>query len=172
MIPKSLRKEVLEGLHVGHQGVTSMILRAQSSFFWPGIQADIQRKRDACVSCMESAPSHSPLPPHPPIRPEYPFQSVCIDYCFHAGHKYGVMVDRYSNWPCIWKASKKSAVEWLTSFCAMFGIPEELCSDGGPEFTSNAMQELMKDFGIRHRKRLAYHPHSNLRAELSVKDVK
>ena len=101
VIPKSLRKEVLEGLHVGHQGVTSMILRAQSSFFWPGIQADIQRKRDACVSCMESAPSHSPLPPHPPLRPEYPFQSICIDYCFHARHKYGVMVDRYSNWPCI-----------------------------------------------------------------------
>ena len=172
VIPKQLRKEVLDNLHIGHQGVTSMILRAQSSLFWPGIQADIQRKRDSCISCMESAPSNSALPPRPPVRPEYPFQSICIDYCFHAGHKYGVMVDRFSNWPCVWKASKKSVVEWLTSFCARFGIPEEISSDGGPEFTSGAMQELMKDFGINHRKSSAYHPHSNLRAELGVKDVK
>ena len=34
------------------------------------------------------------------------------------------------------------------------------------------MAELMKDFGIRLRKSSAYHPHSNLLAELGVKIVK
>ena len=82
VIPKLLRNEVLNSLHVGHQGVTSMI------------QADIQRNRDSCISCMELVPSNSPLPPHPPVRPEYPFQSICIDYCFQ--RKFPVMEDQNS----------------------------------------------------------------------------
>ena len=53
-----------------------------------------------------------------------------------------------------------------------FGIPEEVSTNGGPEFTSGAMAELLKDFGICHRVSSAYHPHSNLWAELGVKDVK
>ena len=172
VIPTSLRRRILDGLHLAHQGVFQMILRAQKSFFWPGIQSSIQRRREACISCMESAPSHAAMPPHPITRPEYPFQSICIDYCEHAGHKYGVMVDRFSNWPCVWKASTASATEWLTSFCSMFGIPEELSTDGDTRFTSGAMVELLKDFGIKHRISSAYHPHSNTRAELGVKDVK
>ena len=172
VIPEALKQDMLDGLHLAHQGVTAMILQAQSSFFWPGIQADIQRKRDSCISCMESAPSHSPLPPQPLMRPEYPFQSICIDYCHYAGHRYGVMVDHFSNWPCVWKATTRSAAEWLTSFCMQFGIPEEVSTDGGPEFTSGAMAALLQDFGIRHMVSSAYHPHSNLRAELGVKDVK
>ena len=43
VIPDALKQDLLDGLHLVHQGVTAMILRAQSSFFWPGIQADIQR---------------------------------------------------------------------------------------------------------------------------------
>ena len=37
---------------------------------------------------------------------------------------------------------------------------------------SGTLAELMQDYGIRHRVSSAYHPHSNLRAELGVKDVK
>ena len=172
VIPEVLKQDVLDGLHLAHQGVTAMVLRAQSAFFWPGIQADIQRRRDSCISCMESAPSQSQLPPRPLMRPEYPFQAICIDYCHYAGHRYGVMIDRFSNWPCVWKAKTQSAAEWLNSFCMQFGIPEEVSTDGGPEFTSGEMAELLKDYGIRHRVSSAYHPHSNLRAELGVKDVK
>ena len=37
IIPPSLQEEVLASLHSAHQGVTSMISRAESSIFWPGI---------------------------------------------------------------------------------------------------------------------------------------
>ena len=82
------------------------------------------------------------------------------------------MVDRFSNWPIIWKASNSSAVDWLTNFCSQFGVPEEISTDGGPEFTSGAMAGVMEEFGIKHRVSSAYHPHSNMRAELGVKAVK
>jgi hypothetical protein len=46
--PQSLRKEVLDALHSTHQGVTSMIARAETSVFWPGITPDINILRAGC----------------------------------------------------------------------------------------------------------------------------
>ena len=46
VIPPSLQKEVLNALHSAHQGVTSMLSRADTSVFWPGITADIQEMRE------------------------------------------------------------------------------------------------------------------------------
>ena len=81
-------------------------------------------------------------------------------------------MDRFSNWPCVWRAKLQSASEWLNSFSMQFGIPEEISTDRGPEFTSGTLAELMQDYGIRHRISSVYHPHSNLRAELGVKGMK
>ena len=37
VIPKSMRNQVLQAIHVGHQGETKCILLARESVFWPGI---------------------------------------------------------------------------------------------------------------------------------------
>lgn len=36
LIPKSLRTRMLDELHIGHQGVSSMKSNARQRFFWPG----------------------------------------------------------------------------------------------------------------------------------------
>ena len=41
VVPSVLQNAVLEILHSGHGGVSSMMLRASDSVWWPGIQADI-----------------------------------------------------------------------------------------------------------------------------------
>ena len=54
IIPPSLREEVLSALHAAHQGVTyctSMISRAESSVFWPGITPAITALRAGCNHC-------------------------------------------------------------------------------------------------------------------------
>ena len=45
LIPQSLRANVKSTLHAAHQGVDSMIARAESSVFWPGITKDIRETR-------------------------------------------------------------------------------------------------------------------------------
>jgi hypothetical protein len=52
------------------------------------------------------------------------------------------------------------------------GVPKEVSSDGGPEFTSKQTKAFFKRWGIHHRLSSAYHPSSNGRAEVAVKTAK
>ncbi|CAL4098776.1 unnamed protein product [Meganyctiphanes norvegica] len=53
-----------------------------------------------------------------------------------------------------------------------FGVPEELASDGGPEFTSAATRKTLQDWGIHHRLSSVAFARSNGRAEVGVKTMK
>ena len=177
IVPPELRAVILENLHSAHQGVSSMISRAQASVFWPGITLDIQKVRDKCFHCNRIAPSQPSAPPTPPMLPEYPFQSICADYFTESGTDYLVIVDRYSNWPSIQRAghgeaNSRKLVAELKRHCSTFGIPEELSSDGGPQFTSAETRGFMESFGICSRVSSVAFPHSNCRAEIGVKTMK
>ena len=50
-----------------------------------------------------------------------------------------------------------------------FGVPEEISSDGGPEFISSEAEDFYHRWGIKHRLSSAYFPQSNGRAEVTVK---
>ncbi|CAG2221008.1 unnamed protein product [Mytilus edulis] len=53
-----------------------------------------------------------------------------------------------------------------------FEIPDELASDGGPEFNSSATRHFLRDWGLYHRLSSVSFPHSNCRTEVGVKTVK
>ncbi|RLC10818.1 MAG: hypothetical protein DRI57_19855 [Deltaproteobacteria bacterium] len=53
-----------------------------------------------------------------------------------------------------------------------YGIPDELSSDGGPEFTAAATRQFLLTWGVHHRLSSVAFPHSNCRAEIGVKTVK
>ena len=50
-----------------------------------------------------------------------------------------------------------------------FGIPEELASDGCPEFTAAEMQKFLNTYDVHHRRSSEGNPHTNQRAEVGVK---
>ena len=176
VMPSSLRPYLLQTLHAAHQGVSSMIARASTSIYWPGINEDVGRMRERCEDCNVRAPSQPSAPPTPLVHPRYPFQQICADYFHYEGNNYLAMVDRYSNWPSVFKSESgegsRQFIKVLKSHCEIFGIPEELSSDGGPEFTSYETQKFFKNWGIRHRMSSVGFPHSNCRAELAVKTIK
>ena len=64
----------------------------------------------------------------------------------------------------------------LTTTCrslfAAYGAPEELSSDGGPQFQSTAFKKFLENWGVKHRLSSAEYPQSNGRAELAVKTAK
>ena len=174
IMPPSLRQEVLLALHAAHQGVNSMLARAESSVFWPGITPAITDIRARCDHCNRIAPSQPSAPPVPPISPAYPFQCVCADFFHYGGVYYLVVVDRYSNWPIVEVATSgaQGLITCLRRVFVTYGISDELTSDGGPEFTATVTRQFLKDWGVSHRLSSVAFPHSNCRAEVGVKTVK
>ena len=128
VVPPSLRPNVIATLHAAHQGVSTMISRAESSVFWPGITKDIHEVRERCYHCNRNAPSNPGIPPVPPILPDYPFQCVCADFFTNQGVSYLVIVDRYSNWPIMEKShdGAKGLISSLRKTFTTFGVPAEL----------------------------------------------
>ena len=117
VIPSSLS---LSTLHSTHRRVSSMIARAE-------------------------APSQPSAPPTIPISPVYPFQCICSDFFHHKGVNYLVIVDRYSNWPIVERISGGATglIDSLRRLFVTYGIPDEVSSDGGPEFTAVATHTFL-----------------------------
>ena len=175
IIPASLRRETLEVLHSAHQGVTGMVSRAVQSVFWPHMQEDITRTRQACTSCDENTPTQPAAPPHPLPNPAYPFEMIASDYFSYAGKHFLIVVDRYSGWLSVYPAGADGAaslVKQLRCHFLTFGISSELSSDGGPEYTAATTQRFLKDWKVKFRLSSAYFPHSNQRAEVGVRTAK
>ena len=165
MIPYTLQYTILRNLHSAHQGVTSMISRAESSVFWPGITNDIRKVREQCEECIKMAPSQPNAPPTPITYAAYPFQLICADYFSHRGVNYLVIVDRYSNWPTVIRAkdggNAKQLIEALKEFCEAFGITEEISSVEGHQFSFGKMRRFAADWGIKQIISSTAFPHSN-----------
>ena len=174
LVPPSLQQNVLSTLHAAHQGTSGMIARAEMSVFWPGITKDIKDIREGCYHCNRNAPSNPSPPPTPPMLPEYPFQCICADYFSFRGTSYLVIVDRYSNWPIVERLSDGATglVSSLKRTFATFGIPEELASDGGPEFIAEITRKCLQNYGVHHRLSSVAFARSNGRAEVGVKTMK
>ena len=118
--------------------------------------------------------------PHCLLHPlQTPFEMIFADFFDFAGHHYLIIGDRLSGWQEIFQPPKgssqsgsKGLISCLRKVFASFGVPEELSSDGGPEFSAYETQTFLAKWGVRHRKSSAYHPQSNGRAEVAVKSAK
>ena len=174
VVPAPLRSEVLRALHAAHQGTSKMRHRATATLFWPGMSTDIEATRSRCHQCWRIAPSHPPMPPVPLCVPIRPFQAIAADFCVASGTGYLVIVDRFSGWLHV-VASLYGAAGFtraLVNYFASYGVPEELSTDGGPEFTAKETAALLQQWGVRHRLSSAHHLQSNGRAEVAVKSMK
>ena len=180
VVPSNLRARVLDTLHAAHQGVSSMEVRARSIVFWPGMTLDMDRICANCKDCIRNAPTQSRLPPETSYSaPSTPFEKVVADYCKCMGQFYLIFADRLSGWVDIFKAppgSPQAGAEGLMcclrNVFSRFGVPEELSSDGGKEFTADATKAFYARWGIHHRDSASYNPQSNGRAEVAVKTAK
>ena len=175
-IPTSMKKNILQILHSAHQGVSNMTARANQTVYWPDILKDIRNTRYTCKACSEVAPSQPQEPLQLSPSPDWPFQQICADYFELENHSYLSIVDRYIAWLniyhfCPGHSTSKTLIDTFRTFFIAYGVPEELSSDGGPQFVSNSFKTFLLTWGIKHRLSSVDYPQSNRRAELGVKSA-
>ena len=101
IIPKSLRKQVLESVHLGHQGETKCILIARESLFWPGITNNVKEMVQSCGTCARHQTAPPRLPLLQPDLPTSPWEKLETDFFEYNSKKYLMAVDYYSRFPIV-----------------------------------------------------------------------
>lgn len=175
IVPPSLRQKLLYDLHQGHPGMCRMKALARSYMWWPCLDKDIEKTVQECTACqtVRQLPAAAPL--HCWKWPTRVWQRIHIDFCEKDKQYFLVLVDSHSKWlevvPMATTTSAKT-IEVLRSIFASYGLPEEVVSDNGPQFTSSEFKQFLRGNGIKQTLVPAYHPASNGAAERSVQTVK
>uniref|UniRef100_A0A8C5GZV1 Gypsy retrotransposon integrase-like protein 1 n=1 Tax=Gouania willdenowi TaxID=441366 RepID=A0A8C5GZV1_GOUWI len=173
VVPDSLKAEVLRGIHndAGHQAQSRSLSLTRQRFFWLTLDRDVRdyvRKCQRCVVSKTAEPEgRAPLEN---IVTSRPLELVCIDFwCAEDSRNKSVDVlvitDHFTRmaqaFPCKDQTAKQVAkVLWNRYFC-VFGFPERIHSDQGPNFESHLISELLKVSGVKKSHTTPYHPMGN-----------
>lgn len=101
VVPESLRREAMDGIHYGNFGEVKCVRWAKSSVYWRGYDDQIRNMVASCGTCQENRHKNPALPLYPARIPDHSFQLVLVDIFQFAGIHYMLLVDDYSKWPCV-----------------------------------------------------------------------
>uniref|UniRef100_A0A669EG75 Gypsy retrotransposon integrase-like protein 1 n=1 Tax=Oreochromis niloticus TaxID=8128 RepID=A0A669EG75_ORENI len=187
VVPTSLRSTVLQLAHsvpwAGHLGQAKTFSRMSPRFYWPQQFTDTVQFCKSCPECQLTAPGRkgerAPLIPMPVI--DTPFSRVAMDIIgplerSSAGHRYILVVCDYATrYPEAFPLKKVKARQIANCLIQMFsrvGIPKEIITDQGSNFTSNFMREVYRLLGIKGIKTTPYHPQTDGLVERFNKTLK
>ncbi|XP_048613398.1 uncharacterized protein K02A2.6-like [Brassica napus] len=149
--------EVHDGDCGSHSSGRSLVLRARrAGYYWPTMAADADRQAKHCNKCQRQAPV-SKLPPEnrKSISSLWPFRKWGMDivgkFPMAPGQKVFLLVvtDYFSKWVEAEALSRITDLQihkflW-TYVITRFGVPHEIVTDNGPQFTSHNFKEFCKD---------------------------
>jgi len=150
---------------------------ARSYVWWPGIDAAVEEIAKGCTACAQVQAALAKAPLHPWAFPDRPWQRLHLDFCGPMFNRtFLVVVDAHSKWPEVFSfASTPTASQLilaLRTIFGRFGLPEEIVSDNGSQFTSHEFKNFCEHSGIKQRFTAPYHPATNGEAERFVRSFK
>ena len=172
ILPSSWTRPVFNKIHgLSHAGVRPTQKAIAQRFVWNGMKRDIRKWCKECLDCQASKVhrhTRSPLVERPP--PSDRFCSLHVDLVGPLPESHGMtylftIIDRFTRWPEAIPLpnalASTCATALLHHWVARFGVPEDIVSDRGRQFTSNLWAELNKMLGIEAKTTTAYHPQAN-----------
>ena len=157
----------------GHLGRTRTQNRIQQTYYWPGIRNDVKKYVNECLKCQvhkAAKPNKTQFPIYPSLFKQpnarigidltgpFPITErknqyilACIDYF----SKYAITI------PIRDKSALSVADALYNNWYCKYGIPYEIHSDQGGEFTADLIKRLNDRLAIDHRITTPYNPSAN-----------
>ena len=173
IVPVKLQRWVIKELHTGPPGIGKMKSLARIHVGWLGINQNIEELAKNCPSCQQFRNRPPPTTLHPWTWPVRSWHRVHIDCAGPFLGRY--FLDAHSKWPEVVPMNSTTTEKTITELRKIFsthGLPEQLFSDNGTQFTSEEFGRFLKSNGIKHIRSTAYHPAKNEEAELFVQTFK
>ena len=148
VVPTKLRSRVLDELNQGHSGVVRMKALVRMGYVrWPALDKAVEECAKACSSCQANQHSPAKASLHPWIWPTVPWERVHADF---AGPVMGkilfIAIDADSKWPEVYMMDSITSLKTIAvlhEIFARFGLPRQIISDNGPQFTSSEFNNFL-----------------------------
>jgi hypothetical protein len=162
----------------GHLGKDKTIEQVKRRFYWPGMDAVIQKYVTSCDACQRNKPSQqSPIGLMKPLPiPSRPWQQVSLDLITALPKsKLGndaivVFVDKLTKM-VHYVATKTNvtapqlATIFMREVVRLHGVPESILSDRDPRFTAHFWRAFWSQLGTTLTMSTAYHPQTDGQTE-------
>ena len=165
-------RKVFDLIHVlSHPSIRTTRKLIATKFVWNGLQKQIGIWSKQCVACQSSKiHTHVRAPLQKFNVPQRRFDHIHVDLVGPLPPSDGfthllTVVDRFSRWPEAVPlndtTSTSCARALVFHWIARFGVPLDMSSDRGPQFTSQLWTSMAKLLGTQLHHTTAYHPQSN-----------
>ena len=138
------------------------------------MSSQIEDKVSKCSTCSQFQRAQPKEPMVIQGLPERSWAKIGSDLFEFNGAHYLLSVDYYSKWIEIAKLSNlnsNNVICHLKSQFAKYGIPDELISDNGPQYSSLVFKEFSHNYGFVHRTSSPKYPQANGEAERAVQTI-
>ncbi|MCI4392739.1 hypothetical protein PGIGA_G00149220 [Pangasianodon gigas] len=180
-VPKAVRSQVLQWGHsshlTAHPGYQRTYEFLHRRFWWPGMSNDVKGFVASCSVCVQRK-NQQQQPQgllHPLPIPNRPWSHLSLDFITGLPTSKGnsvilVVVDRFSK-ACHFIPLPKLPTAFETAELVIehvfqvFGLPQDMVSDRGPQFSSRVWQAFCKLIGATASLSSGYHPQSNGQTE-------
>ena len=172
LVPDTWQRTVFDAVHdLSHPSIRATKQLVAAKFVWPGLRKQVGIWAKTCLRC-QAAKVHrhttAPVDQFVPATRRFDHIQVDIVGPLPPSQNYRYLltvVDRFTRWPeaiplvdaQTTTCAKALALHWI----ARLGVPAELTSDRGSQFTSELWATLSQLNGTRRHRTTAYHPQSN-----------
>ncbi|KAI2645252.1 Transposon Tf2-6 polyprotein [Labeo rohita] len=180
-VPNNLRNRVMQWVHsslsAGHPGISRTLQLTKNTFWWPSMNKDVTTFVKSCSLCAQSkTPKELPSGLLQPLPiPQRPWSHLSIDFItdLPPSNEFTailVTIDRFSK-SCRLiplkglPSAMETALALFHNVFRIYGLPEDIVSDRGTQFTSQVWRAFCKQLDINVSLTSGYHPQANGQVE-------
>ena len=128
-----------------------------------------------CSTCLNNRNRQSKETLIPHDVPDYPWMKLATDLFELNGKDYIIVIDYYSKFvevTHLYNTISKSVIKAIKKIFIIHGIPPQVFSDNGPQYTSKEFKQFSREWDFIHDTSSPEYPQSNGLVERSIQTVK